>query len=459
MPLFKRLSDTFWSYVSPQKTPASTPSQAPGTAPPIFKKPALPGSRASLRDLKRKTGSMSPTSRVDSWRATGSPSPGSGSGKRTTTSYNDGTGSRKMRKLDDGTGLRRRKEDDEDDDEDDVARFVGDEEMNDDGLSSMLSNVRMDGTPTPEDFLDEYEYDSDVDVDDTEVLDDGEYHFTPNRRKIVTLPEEQEAFGVSTSEMRAAGWDDDYITLVQKIKLRGHEPLMPLCWRFSMRSMPDALFADTDDAFIGSMRNDQFRAEKALEKLLELGAQIRDSIAVGLGVGPEVKVRRSLEAYQKWTNMDAELDSHTAIPLLAVEVKPADTPASTLHANANRKLTRLADRYREAFRVLQSTETSPASRASTQYSYPLPALYAVVASHTLIAVMACQPEDGDGELDAKPVAFFDMSNPNYDVWNSLALAILLCHVRDVQARIAEETGLGVKVAGSKSRGASEDPDL
>lgn len=395
---------------------------------------------------------MSPNSRVDSWRATGSPSPGGN--KRRVTPDRNGNGSRKMRKLDDGKASRAEEAIYEDDDE--YESSIGDEVMKDDeGLSSMFSTVRVDGSPTPEDFLDEYE--SSVDVDETEVLDDGDYHSTPNRRKIATLPQQQKAFGVGSNEMRADGWDDDYITLVQKIKLRGHEPLMPQSWRFSLRSMPDALFAPTDDAFISSIRNEQFRAEKALEKLLELGGQIRDSTISSSRTRPEVQARKNIEAYQKWAAHDSDLDTHTAIPVFVFENKPADTPAHDIHENVNRKLARLATRYRNAFRVLQSTESSPSSKASTQYSYPLPTLYAIVASHTLIALMAYRPDDETP--DAKPIAFFDMKDTNYDVWNALALSIMICHARNVQVRIAEDTGLGTKVADTKHRGASEDPDL
>jgi hypothetical protein len=455
MPIFKHLSDTFWSYVSPQRD--STHTHTPKTAPPVFKKPALPARPGAFKKLKRATKSMSPNSRVDSWRATTSTSPSRK--RRSVTPNSNGYGSRKMRKLDNGRAQRAEEEEDEEDDDsedEDEDDSDADEVMRDDeGLSSMFSTVRVDASPTPDDFLEEY--DSELDVDETRVVDDGEYHNTPVKRKITTLPEEQKAFGVGSSEMRAAGWDDDYITLVQKIKMRGREPLMPQSWRFNFRSMPDGLFAVDDDAFVSSMCNQQFRAEKALEKLLDLGGLVRDSDIVGSRTRPEIQIRRMMEVYQKWAALDSGLDPHTAIPLIALETKPAGYSVTDLHQNANRKLARLAARYREAFRVLESTENSPKSKASTQYSYPVPTLYAIVSSHTLIALMAYKPEDP--MPDAKPIAFFDMTDSNYDVWNALALAIMVCHARNVQVRIAEDTGLGVQVPGRKRRAVSEDPDL
>jgi hypothetical protein len=445
MPFFKRVSETIWSYISPQKT--NKHSDTPKDATPVFK------------NLKRTRKSMSPCERVDSWRATASVTSRSPSNdKRAVTPDRNGDGSRKKRKLDNGRAVRAEEvvyEHQEDEDEDEGSS--SDEVMrDDDGLSSMFSAVQVYGSPTPEDFLNDYDSDVDVDVDETEVLDHGDYHMSPNRRKLATLPQDEAAHGVGSQELRDAGWDDDYITLVQRIKLRGYEPLMPQRWRFGFRSMPDSLFAETNDAFVSSARKEYFRAEKALEKLLDLGGQVRDSLIESTPTRPHRQIRQNIEAYQKWAALDSDLDPATVIPVLTLVVRPGDIPATELHDIANQKLANIAARYRKAFRVLQSTEASPESKASSQYSYPIPTLYALVASHALIAVMAYRPEDASP--DAKPIAFFDMKDCNYDVWNSLALAITVCHARNVQMRIAEDTGLGVKVRGGKRRAASEDPD-
>ena len=41
---------------------------------------------------------------------------------------------------------------------------------------------------------------------------------------------------------------------------------------------------------------------------------------------------------------------------------------------------------------------------------------------------------------------------------SLAIALLVCHVRNVRVRIAEETGIGLKVSGLSDE-EDDDPDL
>lgn len=448
MALFTRLSDTFWSYVSPRKPVAHPPT--PKTEP-AFKRPRVSARKGSLRDLKRAAKSMSPTERVDSWRAT-TPASSRASGKRKST-FPPSQARGKMRGGNDSRATSVVYADESEasgEDED-----MGDVESE---LTSLVTDMRVKSpTPTPQYFL--HDSDSNIDIDDTSVVDDATYHSTPKRRKLVTLPAEQEAFGVSSNELRKAGWDDDHITLVQKIKLRGHEPLFPRHWHFSFRFMPDALFAEDDDAFVSSIHADHFKAEKALEALLDLGSRMRDSIAAQASTSLEQYARKAINAYLKWAAQDSGLDTKATIPVLEIVTGPASTPASQLQATAQRKLARLASRYRTAFRVLQSTESSPASKASTQYAYPTPTLYALIASHTLVALVAFRPEDANAGI--RPVAFFDFKDRDYDAWNSLALAIAVCHVRNVQVRIAEETGLGARVPGleTDAKDEEEDPDL
>ena len=414
---------------------------------------------------------MSPVERVDSWRV-GSSSQASSSvtnkRKRPITPTKGAGRPRKLLKTDD-------EEVDltpEIDDESDVVEGDGEEREDDEAgdASSSSSNIRVapsssskspSSKPSTRGYEHEDEEDS-IDIDETLVISEEEYQrSTPKKKKVISPTTEHFSRGVSTEELRAQGWDDEHITLVQKLAMRGFEPLMPHYWKFDYRFMPDALFSATDEAFICSVRGDHYRGMMALEKLLELGGRVRDRVYLKGRVKPEEQTRRMLSEYMKWADDDSGLDRKTAIPLLALETKPADTPATELQANARRKLARLAARYREAFRISQSIEGSPGSRTSAQLSHPVPTLYAFIASHTLVALVAYNPDDEQPEI--KSVAFFDMKDKDYDVWNVLALAITLCHVRDVQIRISEETGLGVKDArageeeGEEGVG-SDDPD-
>ena len=462
MAFVKRMSDSLWSYVSPAKS--DTPKNAPQTLP-KSRKPAGPTKRGSLDDVLKRSRSMSPSKRVTSWRMRSpseesSSAPTSKKRKRPITpNTSAGAGSRHRKFL-------KMEEDDIDytpeiDDDSDVVMDedeVEDEEMEE--VSTNMSNIRVRHTKSPSPKGYAIEYEDETEIDSSLVVSEEEYSRTTPKRKILVSPTtEHFARGVSTEELRTQGWDDDHVVLVQKIAMRGFEPLMPQYWHFEYRfHMPDSLFAteETDDAaIICSVRQEHLRATKALEKMFELGGWVRDRVFLKGRVRPEDQVRRTMNAYMKWAEEDARLDKKTAIPLLAIETAPASVDANEIQERARRKLARLAARYREAFRVLQSIENSPGSRTSTQLSYPVPTLYAIIASHTLIALTAYNP--GDAAPEVKSVAFFDMKDKDYDVWNAFALAIVVCHVRNVQMRIAEETGLGLKSAQHESE-PEDDPD-
>ncbi|KAK1816373.1 hypothetical protein LTR12_009264 [Friedmanniomyces endolithicus] len=124
-------------------------------------------------------------------------------------------------------------------------------------------------------------------------------------------------------------------------------------------------------------------------------------------------------------------------------------------------MARLHEKYRVAFRAEPSIEGSPSPRSASTaaenlLAHPIPQIYALVASHTLVALVAFRPDSPTPEQEVRTVAFFDWRDKDYDVWNSLAMAIVACHVRDVRVRVAEETGVGRRVAGVEME--VDDPD-
>ncbi|KAF2162733.1 hypothetical protein M409DRAFT_26970 [Zasmidium cellare ATCC 36951] len=454
MAFLRRLSDNFWSYVSPTKT--TTPNALPTpNSEPTFKKPAIPARRASLHDISKHTRSMSPGERVGNWRIRSPSSRASSSvlGNKRKRLYTPSSiaGRRSKSRKFDLDDMESRYEEEEGDYDDDVLMEDGYDDESD--IQSPITRQQLRSSSAG--LGDEGDEDN-LSMHKTVVASEEDYE--PARR-VVNLPEMLDMGHIATDELRLKGWDDDYITLIQKIATRGYEPLLPAYLQFEYSFMPDGLFEEGDDAFIASTRGEHFKAGKALEQLLELGGRVRDRIYVGGRIQPEDQVRRQLEAYMKWAFTDADIDNRSAIPILAVETQPAGTEAPILRASALRKCRRLAARYREALRVRRSVEISPGSRSSegTLLSYPLPTFYTVIASHGVVALMAYRPDAEESDLAA--MAYFDFKDKNYDVWNCLALAIIVCHVRNVQVRIAEETGLGLRQQGySEDEAEEDDPD-
>lgn len=430
MAFFSRLSQSFWSFVSPRKQEA--PSQTAATkrreSAPIAKKRGRGRpKKAVLDDVILRSKSMTPSTRVDSWRAS-------------SEEYGEGSSEVKSKKRkalmtpSRSGGHPEKKTKFEEQDDVDGTEFEGHDDYED------TINVH----PTPSTNNQDLSSPYDELEGDTSVLVKSEQDLDTPSRKIRYLSPGQEAFerGISTEELRSQGWDDDHITLVHKIAMRGYEPLLPHHWKLPWQYMPDELFEADDDAFLTSLKGKMLLGSKALETLFGLGGWVRDREMLAGRITPEQQTRKMMRAYMKWADDDSNLDAKTALPLLLLECKPTHVPAAELQANAARKLAVLALRWRDALRARPSIEDSTESLPSPALTDPLPTLYAIIASGTVIALVAYNPNDAEPEV--KSVGFFPMKDKAYDVWNSLALAITVCHLRNVRMRIAEETGVGLK---------------
>lgn len=460
MAFFKRLSDSLWDYVSPRKS-TNPPLPTPQTEPIVYKKPTHPARarKPSLHDIERSAKSMSPSERVKDWRVN-SPSSQTDSSitsrkrKRPhTPSSSAGKNRNKQPKIEvEDMDYRPQTPVIADYDQDSVMGDGDDYSYEDHSSHLRTPSRRYNSVKSP--TLEEMAEDLD---EMSLVVDDEEYRNSPPRRKIISLPEELGSRHLEEAELRANGWDDDYITLIRQIAARGYEPVLPAYMQFEYSFLPDGLFAKTDEAVISSIRGNNFRASKALEKLFELGSRIRDREYMGGTVEPEEEARRAVTEYMRWAAYDSQLDGKTAIPILVQEYVDHNTNADILKENAEAKCRELARRWKEAFRVARSVEFSPASRASnrTLLSYEMPTFYAIVGSCTLVGIMAYRVDTDQ----CTPMSFFDYKDKDYDVWNSLALAITICHARDVQIRIAEETMIGLPQPGSCAESfESDDPD-
>ncbi|WPH04414.1 Hypothetical protein R9X50_00730500 [Acrodontium crateriforme] len=363
-------------------------------------------------------------------------------------------------------------EDDDDDvDEESECRDTGDEieigqdQSEGEGVELENDEIKIEDN---EDTYNADDFDSTLpEIDESFVVDEDEYasHIPSHTRKRkIDLPDLPPDI-TTKEELHADGWKGDHITLVHKIMYRGHEPILPDYFKAYFRNVPDTLFADDDSGFLAAMPgNSRMWSVKALNKLLELGPRIREAVARE-NYPPEKCTERKLMEYTKWASRNSGLDVKRIIPIIATVYAQKNSSPETMQHEAIRKLRKLAARYTEALHVETSIEVSPSSTNTTKLATEIPTLYAIIASHTIIALIAYRVELDTGFLDpaheqegndgTKVVAYFDMSNKNHDVWNCYALAILIVHARNVQLRIANETGVGVKSVGDDE---SDDPD-
>jgi len=305
--------------------------------------------------------------------------------------------------------------------------------------------------------------DEDGEQDISNIIPEEEWNNSTPKRRVVDITEEYSNRGISTEELRAQGWCDDHITLVQKIAMRGFEPLMPRYFKDEFTYLPNVLFGDDERAFIRTIKTTQggrSMGYHVLRPLMILGGAVRvarDHKAVRT---PGEEIIKRVHDYIWRVDKDSGLDTKHTIPLLAFETKPIGTSPDVMQANILRRMEILHRRYGKAFSAHRSIELSPSSTSTsttTKLTYPIPQIYGLVASHTVAVLMAYRPDEAAEDNRVPTVAFFDYQDPGYDAWNSLALAIVVHHCRNSQLRIAEETGLGMKIPGMDQQ--LEDPDL
>jgi hypothetical protein len=333
--------------------------------------------------------------------------------------------------------------------------------------------------------------------DDSAILDERSFHLTSGHHavddalispqthpRIIHGPEDLGQPHFSTSHLRSLGKDEDYITLLHRIVLRGYEPLLPAHMRFDFPFLPDELFAANNDPWTGAdsgaaflsspsppSSSAHFRATKEFDHLMDLSSRVRDRVEMAehftIPPTPEEAVHRHLYRYYNFLFGEAGLDAQTRIPVLAMVFGGVKDSAALLRAEATRKCAALAERWRGALAGIGGDDAR------------IPTLYAIVASHTIIAIMSYSPRqddegshndenrDGDEE-ESEPqcagMAILDLSDANNAVWDALALACVGCHARNVMVRMTRLTGVGLlrleeEEVNGERMGASEEEDL
>jgi hypothetical protein len=287
--------------------------------------------------------------------------------------------------------------------------------------------------------------------EETLVVDDGQYM---EQQKTYSREQERMRREVQARELREAGWTEDAVFLFQKLGMRGFEPLLPDGWINDFPSLPVDLFTHNDNkAFVKAESACDFRAQRALEHLFNLGPFARDAVLTNAPVRtPEYHIRRCVKRYNQWATKDSGVN-HIWKNLSLFEIVTCNkfTSSQILERKMIRKLRMLHDGWNEAFDTYDKQNSSDPSYIPAPEETP--ALYGVIASHTVMAFVSyVLPTEASGKASLRTVAMFDFSNEGYDVWNSLAIAIFIIHCRNRMKQLKEFLPESVVVQ-------SHDPDL
>ena len=166
-------------------------------------------------------------------------------------------------------------------------------------------------------------------------------------------------------------------------------------------------------------------------------------------------MKKEYDACIKWTEKDGGYYKMRFIPLLVNLAVDRSQPVDRISKSIIDQMNFLAVRYRQFYacqppnghlteKPLNNNHLNKSSRKSpskesdaghTSYSKELPLIYGIVAVGATTVFVTMDP--ADTEASPRTIAEFDFSDTQMDVWNGIAMAMIICFVRDKLIAIKE----------------------
>ncbi|KAJ5636174.1 uncharacterized protein N7484_009487 [Penicillium longicatenatum] len=286
--------------------------------------------------------------------------------------------------------------------------------------------------------------DSDTGYVDVGPSDESDYRITSAERNdlLYELTRERASRMAEAVEIPPdSGLGSVQVKLVRKLATRGCKPVMSRFWASDFTTWPESLFTSTSDGDSDSANGDvdlMFRSQnmsdnyaiKALQELFAVSGRVRDCSL--LSVEPQFVVGKAIRQYLHWAIDDAGLKTTgQTIPVHCICPQiPGEEILATI-MRCSRKLERLAKRHQMA-------------HAGQEAFWPTMIGFVIAGPIVCLLSLDTDPNsevwstvDGtDEESPAKFLTQFDLSEREQDVWNSLAVAICVVHLRDTLIELA-----------------------
>ncbi|EKV15545.1 hypothetical protein PDIG_25380 [Penicillium digitatum PHI26] len=217
---------------------------------------------------------------------------------------------------------------------------------------------------------------------------------------------------------------------------RGCMPTIHRHWEKDFSTLPESLFfSGKDDEIqcneshfvLGNNKCSEFYAIRAFQELLKICGNVRDYCNI-LDIGPGIYIKKSIEKYLRWALNDA-----------GVRVQP-DTPHVHVIYCQHQD-----EEPKEAFSKVAET----LEKLSNTWQSLLAAPHDVEAAWpALMGLVLCGPVLSAISLDTNPypqtqtqgikfLGHFDLSDFDNDVWNTLAVAMIVMHIKRTLTKLAK----------------------
>jgi hypothetical protein len=255
---------------------------------------------------------------------------------------------------------------------------------------------------------------------------------------------------------------DEEKSLYLDLATRGCYPVLPSSWKKDFATLPESLFPTEDDEVdentfpFAIQKASEFYAIKALHEILKLPGLVRDCKFIT--VRPQEFIKKAIRRYLRWAITDAGLKKTpktVAVYTIVTQREKDGEKEETLHV-VERAIERLKSRAKKHQEMYKPT--------SDPY-WPTLVGFCLCGPIVTILSMDTDPDSATWNEDnsvchAKYMGQFDMSEDDQDVWNSLALATAVIHIRRTMTRLADHYPHMEGVAQRRRPGDStEDEDL
>ncbi|CAI7593752.1 unnamed protein product [Penicillium pancosmium] len=223
--------------------------------------------------------------------------------------------------------------------------------------------------------------------------------------------------------------------LYLELALRGCKPVMYHHWKTDFSTLPESLFSseeprpnELEKIVFKTKTRSEFHAIKAMKELLGLGGQVRDCGILTAVYPPEV-IRKAIAKYVRWAIDDAGLQTNfDTLPFHIIYAQQLGQPTLETVTKVVKKLTKLAIQHRSTY------------EGTTCVYWPTLVGYVICGPIATILSLDSNPSSpawsGPVDKRVKYMGQFDLTEPDQDVWNSLALAISVIHVRETMLKLA-----------------------
>jgi hypothetical protein len=216
---------------------------------------------------------------------------------------------------------------------------------------------------------------------------------------------------------------------------RGCMPAISRHWEKDFSTLPESLFfPDYDhepepnefEFILQADKGTEFHAIRAFQELLKISGIVRDHCNI-LETSPEISIKRVIERYLRWALSDAH-----------VRALPTTTPVYVIYCKKKRERAKAA--FDQALKTLESLASTWRDQIPAS---PKPAVWPSVMGFVVcgpvlsVVTLNCDPEPQTETQGMRLLGQFDLSDLNNDVWNTLAVAISVMHVKRTMTKLAK----------------------